>query len=384
MFFKALKSLFVYFSGLILLFIVTNCMANKMKPPTSSISLNVIPQNTPIRPLIPTPVSEPVHSLSFKLSKLSSEELLAYVIKENGCRVLYTTNLSGREIIRDTSLKTQSWAPQWSPNGKYLAFLHLQNHQTNIFLLKKGTSQIKQLTFYSDFNVHSSTPVFSWSPSSHEIAYIYNHQIYIINIQTLASSSIFTAKPTEKLVLVSWDPWIAKYILCETNENGTVDHNLYLINLKKAVSKLVIAFRSPNSVVSWNSSGEIFSYETAHSIRQFSIENFKSQYVFHLPYRFEFGPSLLFSPRNSNQLLFVVQQRSFLSKWKLALVTLSRNKTSLFRILTSAEVKNAVWSPNGSKIAYIDNGNLWIMNSNGSNKHCISYSGIETLTWSKK
>lgn len=46
--------------------------------------------------------------------------------------------------------------------------------------------------------------------------------------------------------------------------------------------------------------------------------------------------------------------------------------TSLARLTKDGRASGPRWSPNGAKIAYLDDGNLWVMNANGSHKRRIT------------
>jgi hypothetical protein len=46
--------------------------------------------------------------------------------------------------------------------------------------------------------------------------------------------------------------------------------------------------------------------------------------------------------------------------------------TGLARLTKDGRASGPRWSPNGAKIAYLDDGNLWIMNANGSHQRRIT------------
>jgi Tol biopolymer transport system component len=55
------------------------------------------------------------------------------------------------------------------------------------------------------------------------------------------------------------------------------------------------------------------------------------------------------------------------------------------RFLTESGVDDAIWSPDGSKIAYTQSGELWVMDAlNGGHKVRLAASGIIQPCWSKK
>jgi len=58
--------------------------------------------------------------------------------------------------------------------------------------------------------------------------------------------------------------------------------------------------------------------------------------------------------------------------------------TGTLKYLTEPGVTDALWSPDGNKIAYLQSGDLWVMNSDGSNKTEVSVAGIQSPDWSRK
>lgn len=102
----------------------------------------------------------------------------------------------------------------------------------------------------------------------------------------------------------------------------------------------------------------------------------------------EMGPLVAYSPdESSKNMLFLAKKDTEDKGYRVAIL----NKASTgptdpgtLKFLTEPGVGNAVWSPDGSKIAYIQSGDLWVMDVNGANKKRIAVIGIQFPNWSNK
>ena len=81
---------------------------------------------------------------------------------------------------QSVQLVANGFLPTWSPDGKQLAFMRLAGEARNLWTIKAGGGEEKQLTTGGMSSVANSvlpynrtqTSVFSWSPDSRKIAYV--------------------------------------------------------------------------------------------------------------------------------------------------------------------------------------------------------------------
>ena len=82
---------------------------------------------------------------------------------------IWVSSINGGETRRFTPEKVNSTSPQWSPDGKTIAFLSMrkgQNEHTQIYLLPVNGGEARMLTEHE-----TSISSFQWSPDGQSIAY---------------------------------------------------------------------------------------------------------------------------------------------------------------------------------------------------------------------
>ncbi|MCH7601237.1 MAG: PD40 domain-containing protein, partial [Planctomycetes bacterium] len=82
---------------------------------------------------------------------------------------IWVSTMSGDETRRFTPEKGNSSSPQWSPDGKTIAFLSMrkgQNEHRQIYLLPVNGGEARMLTEHE-----TAVSSFQWSPDGQSIAY---------------------------------------------------------------------------------------------------------------------------------------------------------------------------------------------------------------------
>jgi dipeptidyl aminopeptidase/acylaminoacyl peptidase len=79
---------------------------------------------------------------------------------------IHIANADGSDPIQVTFAEKSSSNPQWSPDGKWLAFTSMRTGKNNLYLLRVSGGEAEQLT-----SVKTGVGYFAWSPDGKSIAF---------------------------------------------------------------------------------------------------------------------------------------------------------------------------------------------------------------------
>jgi hypothetical protein len=368
-------------------------MGSKSPSPQSIVSIHPQDQGSMEIPLVSSGTSK----LSFTPTATATPqdvEQFAYTLLENQKPTLWCMNTDGTNSARLTSLGTSSFYPSWSPSGKFLAFLSDQiDGKLNLFVLEKGAKTPQQLTFYDDMTIPDSLslkPPFTWSPKSDEIAYIYHGQVWKVSTETQTTVSLYTPAYTSYSITdIQWAPYRDNRPIAFLLKKGEQSFSLWLVNPRLLDKLKLVDVNYSTQDISWSSDAQevaylynsnyIFTASPETSIPQPLILNASP----------ELGPIIRYSPSEtgSSPLLVLAKKDPSEDNYRVALVdqpSKDQTDTGKLNYLTEPGVTNAIWSPDGDKIAYIQSGDLWTMDVSGLNKTKISIAGVQFPDWSKK
>lgn len=368
-------------------------------PPTFAVSTNgktssksVIPDNS-----MEMSVTKPKATSTFTATPTATPaeiEKIAYTTFEKNKPTLWTMNTDGLNRERLTAVGTSAFFPLWSPNGKILAFLSDMNEgNLNLFIVKKGEKDFQQLTFFPDMafpNSNGLKPPFSWSPKSDELVYAYHQQVWKVELNNLSQITLAGFDNSYTIPVVEWAPHRDNKYVAVLVKKGINFFGLTLVNPRlKDVLKLVDSPK-PISDIAWTPDARLIAYTLNNSaiytasaetsIPKLLISNASPQ----------LGPLIAYKPvEESTPCLMVLAKQTVEEQgYRVALVDkISKDDkdSGTLKYLTESGVENAVWSPDGTKIAYLKAGELWIMDGQtGNNKTRIAATGILSPNWSKK
>jgi Tol biopolymer transport system component len=320
-------------------------------------------------------------------------EKIAYTTYEDGVSSLRIMNPDGTDVTHVTPKGVGSWYPAWSPNGKLLAFLSLdKDGKMNLFVLKKGESDYQQLTQFEDWvlaKADSLKSPLTWSPLSDEIAFIYRSQIWKVNIKSKDIITLFTSDPNFAIVMQEWAPHRDNKYIAFIYSQGVNYGSVYLVNPRQKDSLDLCDSDHTLLDLSWSPDA----LKVAYSVKPDSIYTASSNTS--IPARIiygaspDLGPLLRYSPVESGSPMMLMLAKKDLNDagYRVALLdqtAKSDQDSGALKFLSGPGVTNAIWSPDGSKIGYIIDGNFWVMDNSGNNKKLISPDGITHPDWSKK
>lgn len=84
---------------------------------------------------------------------------------------IWMANADGGDSYQVTFGEKSSTDPQWSPDGKWLAYTSLRTGKNNLFLLRTSGGEAEQLT-----DVKTAVAAFAWSPDGSRIAFTMRDQ----------------------------------------------------------------------------------------------------------------------------------------------------------------------------------------------------------------
>jgi TolB protein len=324
-----------------------------------------------------------IHVLSLLRRKLSLSEnrpLLSYTrtaLKRTILCFLLFLTLSCRKNTVATSptvdtpvdFRVTDFEAAWSVDGHTIAFVHGDTTigQTGIWLI--DTSGANKRLLYIGVGAYSP----SWSPNGQWIAFSDGGQICKIKsngdslVQLTVSGSNFY--PT-------WSPdglWIAY-----DSDNDSPNGMNFIWKMKVDGSqKTRIAYEPSEGEIrmpNWSKDGSKIAHIRylvgVFSSEVFTMDNNGTQTV-----RLTDNASTDYFPRyspNGTKIAFTSQSQGGQPQ----IYIMSSDGTNIIK-LTSTQGYSCDWSPTGDWIAYTDsrasNGRLWLMRSDGSNKHQLSF-----------
>ncbi len=295
-------------------------------------------------------------------------EKFAFTTIERGKPTLWTMNVDGTNRVRVTPIGTSSWFPLWSPNGSLLAFLSdMGDGKMNLYILKKGTVETKQITFFSDMSFADASnlkPPFSWSPRSDEIVFYYHNQIWKIGVDSYFQESIVMVDPNYSISAIEWAPHRDNRYVAYLVKKGENYFGLKLSNPRLKDDLRLVDSSVPLSDISWSSDARDVAYISNNTvIYSASAQTSLPKTLVNLPGPI-LGPLVAFSPSETGTLLMVLAKQDPVElKYRVAIVDkfATDEDPGSLKYLTDPGVDYAIWSPSGNKIAYLQSGELWVM-----------------------
>lgn len=228
---------------------------------------------------------------------------------------------------------------------------------------------------------------FSWSPKSDEIAFCYKSQVWKINLNNHNMITLVTEDPSYRVAELEWAPRFDNKYVAYSVEQGVKYCELSLIN-PRLNDKLNLAANVPIMDLSWSPDARqvaylvkpnmVYTASAQESLPKLILNNASP----------DMGPMIAYSPvEGSSSILFLAKQNDTDKGYRVALLDKKSSGATdpgSLKFLTEPGVEDALWSPDGNKIAYLKSGELWIMDSSGSNKNRVTMIGLQYPCWSKK
>ena len=364
--------------------------------PTKEPAVNNAVEMSISKPKVVVPTSTPTATAT----PLEAEKI-AYTTLEKGKPTLWLMDPDGTNRTRLTAVGTSSWYPLWSPNGKTLAFLSdMTGGKINLFTVKKGTMDFEQVTDFSDMSINNPDalkPPFSWSPRSDEIAYNYHNQVWKVELgPSHQSSTLATFDSAYTISGIEWAPHRDNKYIAFLVKKGDSFFALMLVNPRLKDQLTLVNSDKPLADLDWTAdAGKIAYLSNLDSVYTAAAERSLHTAIL-LKMNPKLGPLALFNPADESPnptLMVLAKMQETDEDYRVAIVDKTAKDTDpkaidpgSVKFLTEPGVVDAIWSPDGKKIAYgLSNGEFWEMDSmTGANKVRVAATGIQFPNWSKK
>lgn len=399
-----LKSFAVFSASLMVILVVTTgCMVNvpgcgkrslpffqnETSPLRTATSGQISPAVTPIA-AVP---SNSVNAAGTTVPNVATveTELIAYTAMDGAQWGLFTMAPDGSNVQSLTPKNANAWFPLWSPSGKQLAFLSdTNNGKVNLFVVAKGSKEFKQLTFFDDMGeprAYPSQAPFTWSPRSDQIALIYRHQIVLVDLEKLSHTTLTEVDENYKIISLDWAPRRDNRYVAFMVQEGENFHSLYLVNPRLHDKVQLGSIHNTAGPISWSSDANSVAYYRGNNLSEVVYETQRTKSIL-LEATPEFGGVLSYAPVDgNNSILMLAKKAKEESGYRVATVdkpSTGDSDTGTLKYMTEPGVEYAAWSPDATKIVYVLDGAIWVMDATGANKKRISLAGAKTPAWTKK
>lgn len=254
------------------------------------------------------------------------------------------------------------YEPSWSPDGLTIAYFHIDSSgsTTGIFLIDTNGTNKRQL-----FSGYCGSPDFS--PDGNWITF-HSGQIYKIKINgdsltqlTNGGSNYFPSWSPDGEWIVYDDPIVGSFNILKIKKDGAevtgICYDARMPSWSPNGSNLVL---QKHLVLLGNTSLELFIIDTTNqNAIRITDNNNDELYPRYAPD----GQKIIFTQKHETSLNY-------------QLYTININGSGIAKI-TDTQGYTADYSPDGEKIVFCDsspdNGRLWIMNKDGTNKRQLTF-----------
>jgi Tol biopolymer transport system component len=236
----------------------------------------------------------------------------------------------------------------WSPDGSRIAFTSNRDFNRDIFVMNADGRNRRQLTRTITDNLHPT-----WSPDGRYLAYVHdvsyedaNQDIYIVNVETREARQLTTAVSDDTMPVWSPDGRKIAYLSNRVPEGGGIlpKHKIYVVDVENGTETLVVDQLGSVEMLAWSPDGTMIAFSNAIDTRVVSLA---SGEVLSLLKR---AMQPLWSP-DSRQLLITVQRQNNFDT--VLCVFQLEDETLDCRTNGAVRDSQGAWSPDGRQIAFV-------------------------------
>jgi eukaryotic-like serine/threonine-protein kinase len=292
---------------------------------------------------------------------------------------LYRKQVGSEKAVRlTTTHASDSLAPAWSPDGRYIAYIRVGTDYSGLYLIPAlggRERKLSDVSFAVDF-----APSLSWSPDSKWLAFPgpensrssamgRGARIYLLNVETLESRILPYPSSTCAFALgPAFSPagdQIASYCADEAFDVGAI----YIQSAQGELVRKVQRLDGGMGGLTWTSDGKFIVYIYQSFLWRIAVMGGH-------PQKLQFGQNATApTVARVGARLAYAQQNSWgqqLNIWRLDLSAPDKAKGAPIKVISSSRVqKEPRISPDGKRIAFYSersgNQEIWVADRDGSN-----------------
>lgn len=214
---------------------------------------------------------------------------------------IWIANVATGERFQLTNAKKSSSAPQWSPDGRRLAFVSDRTDKRQIYLISPTGGEALQLT-----NHESGVNGFNWSPDGRRIAFTaaepkskarkereekygdfeivgadYNFtHLWAVDVTEEAKTPAEAKRLTDGTSFTvggfNWSPDSSRIAFSATRDadlGSSYTSDIYVLNVADKAVRKIVETRGPDNNPIWSPDGRQLAYETANAKEFFYFQN---------------------------------------------------------------------------------------------------------------
>ncbi|WP_026905146.1 TolB family protein [Pedobacter glucosidilyticus] len=268
-------------------------------------------------------------------------------------------------FCKDFDFGLIDYQPEWSPDGKYIAYYHIDKEITKngIWLI---TPDGKENRLWHS-GVGAETP--TWSPDGQWIAFSQGAQIWK---KKLNGDSLTRITNEGRNFFPAWSPdgkWIAyDNTDCGNSAFPAPANSCGILLTNFLEKKLIVSGRIP----SWINSYSFIYIGLFYNIYKYNLKDFSKVQLTTTNTKDKFTTVYSLKYSTKNYIALTSQVNGDVPQ-----IWIMNDDGSNLKQLTQTGGYTSDWSPDGSKIVFTDsravNGRLWLMNADGSDKQQLSF-----------
>ncbi|MFN2529817.1 MAG: hypothetical protein ABR555_00820 [Pyrinomonadaceae bacterium] len=309
---------------------------------------------------------------------------IAFASKRTGHFEIWVMNADGsdQKQLTNTDVAIANDGPAWSPDGRRIAFYSNRSGHFAIWLMDPDGSHVSQFTTAEgDRYLDSNAP--AWSPDASKIAFWWgvahkSGNIWVMNVDGSNRKQLTDQPVGINADGPAWSP-DGKKILFSSNRPGSQGIGNWIMNADGSDQRIFTTNTFVRSRPSWQPSVN----------GSFSGDAGEGKYgLIALTFKDEAGKLQIFTirPDGSQKKQLTFEGDNGRPEWspdgtRIAFATIRDGKGSVGvmaadgssqKLLT--EGRHPSWSRDGSRIAFARDGQIWVMNVDGSNISQITHS----------